>query len=71
MEEVFIFDTNEVLTDSYMIKAIGKEKIENSMDEKRLHTFMKNRTKALKKVKDNINYELQKIKQLIPIIEDK
>lgn len=71
MQEVFIFDEDEVLTDSYMIKAIGKEKIEGRMDEKRLHTFIKNRTKALRKVKDNIDYELLKIKQLKPILEDK
>ena len=71
MEEIFIFDEDEVLTDSYMIKAIGKEKIENSMDEKRLHTFIKNRTKALRKVKSNIQYELFKIQQLKPILEDK
>lgn len=71
MQEVFIFDEDEVLTDSYMIKAIGKEKIEGRMDEKRLHTFIKNRTKALRKVKDNIDYELLRIKQLKPILEDK
>lgn len=71
MEEVFIFDEDEVLTDSYMIKAIGKEKIENSMDEKRLKTFMENRTKALKKVKEKINYELLKLNNYKPILEDK
>lgn len=71
MQEVFIFDEDEVLTDSYMIKAIGKEKIESRMDEKRLHTFIKNRTKALMKVKSDIQHELFKIQQLKPILEDK
>lgn len=71
MEEIFIFEHEEVMADSYMIKAIGKEKIENSMDEKRLKTFMENRTKALKKVKEKIDYELLKLNNYKPILEDK
>lgn len=71
MEQVFIFDQDEIMASDYIIKAIGKEKIESNMDEKRLKTFMKNRERALTKIKNNINCELHKIQHYIPIIEDK
>lgn len=71
MENVFIFEHDEVMTETYMIKAIGKVKIENKMDEKRLKTFMNNRTKALRQVKEKIDYEILKMNNYRPILEDK
>lgn len=71
MEEIVIFDRDEIFSKNYMIRAINNVKVENEMQEKKLKTYIDSREKALKLLKNKIDDELRILRNYRPILEDR